>query len=57
MNHAELANALAREVLLKDREKQVNSQISLDSLNKYFLRMSMEELLGVATVNGIYTIY
>ena len=53
MTQPELAKELARALLLKEGQGKPESFSSLMCLCSYFSEMTMEELLGVATQNGI----
>ncbi len=53
MNRQELAKRLAKALLLKEGGGRLDSCSSLMCLRSYFSEMSFEELLGVATQNGI----
>ncbi len=53
MNQMELAKALARALLENEKRGKAKSFSSLNSLRSYFSAMSMEDLLGIATQNGI----
>ncbi len=55
MTHAELATTLAKKLLLKEDRGEHQSIRSLKHLKHYFYEMSMEELLGIATQQGIST--
>ncbi len=53
MTHSGLVRTLARALLLKEGHGKPESFASFMCLCRYFSEMSMEELLGVATQNGI----
>ncbi len=53
MTESELVKALARSLLLKEGGEKAESFSSLICIRNYLSAMSKEELLGIATQNGI----
>ena len=57
MRKAELAKKLAKSLLLKEGIGKSESINSLTYIINYYYQMSKEELMGIATLQGIADIY
>ena len=53
MTEVELAKKLAQAILRKEGEGRIESFNTLICVQNYFSALSMAELLGIATQNGI----
>ena len=56
MTHSELSQELAKALLLKEGNRKLVSFKTFLCIRNYFDEMTMEELLGVATQNGIHSL-